>query len=638
MRYTMRLKKILAVLLVLVLHAGVFSASAAYDMPYYIEVDITNQIVTIFNTRDNSIARQMLTSSGMNDCTPKGTFYMIEKGRVTERTPWTYFEHYQCWVKYASRIYLGYMFHSLPFAKKDDSTMMEKELSEFGLPTSHGCMRLRVEDAKFIAENCLVGTRVTIYKDTAKKDDLRKLLYISSYTGEDGMSYAEFLGYSEDALGSGASGVEVQDLQTRLSDLGYYGSEINGKYDTDTIAAVKKVQQDLGLAQNGITTPELQEVLFSDAAPVSAGEIPLEIGRSGPVVEKLQRALTTLGCYSGEIHGIYDVGVSDAVKLFQGACGYLADGIASAELQHCIYSQIAELEKTFGADNIPAAEIAAEEVTMAELDSRNNIIIRSQASTKGANLGKLTDGDVMLVNEVKGDWASISTGGVNGFVMKKYLKPFQQQNVVLKYASDAGSYAIGHTMAEYAAGERSVADEFAAYYASEQYLNAAVETVDYVTVNTGSDEVKLNLRATPDSEGEVLAQVPNGISLRALETENGYTKVGFDEQIGYLLNDYLTSWQGSADEVVSTEQEEEDDTAALMAEKDGGTIQAVVIRGDKNDMVGVYKEPSADADRLGRLEAGKQVTVISVSGGWALIEYKGKQGYMSDENLQFELL
>lgn len=632
----MHLKKFVATLLVLVMVLCCFSASAAYNMPYYIEVDLTNQIVTVFNTRDDSIARQMLTSSGKNDCTPKGTFYMTEKGRVSERTAWTYFEQYECWVKYASRIYLGYMFHSLPFSKKDDSTMMEKELSEFGMPTSHGCMRLRVEDAQFIAENCLVGTRVTIYKDTAKKEDLRKLLYISSYTGENGMSYAEFLGYSQDALGSGASGVEVEDLQSRLVDLGYYGSEITGKYDTDTIAAVKKAQQDLGLAQNGITTPELKEVLFSDAAPISAGEIDLDIGSSGPVVKKLQSALKTLGCYEGELHSIYDVGVADAVRLFQSACGYKADGVASALLQQCIYHQLTQLEETFGADSIPEAQIESEEVTMASLNSENNIIIRSQPSTNGKNLGKLTNGETMLVNGVNGDWAAITTGGVSGYVMKKYLEPFQQQNVVLRFGE---SYSIGHTMAEYAAGQLSVANEFTAYLLSGQYTNSAVETVDYVTVNTGSDDVRLNLRAQPDSSAEVLAEVPNGTSLRALETVNGYTKVGFDEQIGYLLGDYLTYWQGGADEVVSTEQQEDDaETIALMMEASGETIQAVVIRGGSKDRVGVYDAGSDDANRTGWIDVGVQVTVISVKDGWALIEYKGKQGYMSDENLQFELL
>ena len=188
------------------------------------------------------------------------------------------------------------MFHSLPFAEKDESTMIPEMLEEFGMPTSHGCMRLRVDDARFIAKECLVGTRVKIYKSDTKQEDLRQLLLISSYTGEDGMSYAEFLGYSEDALGNGSSGTEVSDLQCRLMDLGYFEGEADGRYGTSTIAGVKHVQQDLGRAQNGITTPELQEVLFSEDAPVSAGQAALTEGRSGPVVKKLQTALQGVGC------------------------------------------------------------------------------------------------------------------------------------------------------------------------------------------------------------------------------------------------------------------------------------------------------------------------------------------------------
>ena len=39
-------------------------AKTKYKMPYYITVDLTNQIVTVYNTADDSIARQMLCSSG----------------------------------------------------------------------------------------------------------------------------------------------------------------------------------------------------------------------------------------------------------------------------------------------------------------------------------------------------------------------------------------------------------------------------------------------------------------------------------------------------------------------------------------------------------------------------------------------
>ncbi len=86
----MLLKKMIAAMMALLILLGSIPAMAGnmasgYDMPYYIGVDLTNQIVTVYNTADDTIARQMLTSSGMNDCTPNGTFYLTEKGRAAER-------------------------------------------------------------------------------------------------------------------------------------------------------------------------------------------------------------------------------------------------------------------------------------------------------------------------------------------------------------------------------------------------------------------------------------------------------------------------------------------------------------------------------------------------------------------------
>lgn len=639
----MCLKKLIAAVLALMLLAAAVPAmagtmEAGYNMPYYIGVDVTNQIVTIYNTADDTIARQMLTSSGMNDCTPNGTFYLTEKGRVAERGEWLWLGQYDCFVKYATRIYLGYMFHSLPFDKKDESTMQEEALRDFGMPTSHGCMRLRVDDARFIAKECLEGTLVKIYKSEEKTEELRQLLLISSYTGEDGMTYNEFLGYSEDALGRGSGGTEVADLQYRLADLGYYEGDLGGRYDTDTIAAVKHVQRDLGLAQSGITTPELQEVLFSADAPISHGQITLREGRSGPVVKKLQSALQTMGVYEGEIDSVYDVDVTNAVKAFQAACGYVTDGVATAEVQQALYHQVEKLEETFGAGSVPKPEITTEEIHMATLVSENNIIVRSQPDTDSKNLGKLTNGDRVVLNASKGDWSSITVGTNDGFVMNKYLQPYNDYNVIVKFAADGKSYQLGHTMEEYKAGAVKAADEFSVYYASEQFVSSADEKVDYVTVNTGSDGVNLNLRATPSGDGEILAEVPNGTSMRSLAVENGYTKVGFDEKIGYLLNDYLTTWQGGVGEIESTEVEEESYVDQL--DTDSGEIRAVVVLAGKDEVVEAYKEPSEDSKVVGKLEVGVTVDVVKIDSetGWVLVRHKKNEGYVQDTHLQFQLM
>ncbi len=624
----MMIKRITAVLVCLVLLlsvAGNASADSAYDMPYYIEVDIVNQIVTVYNTSDGSIARQMLTSSGMNNSTPIGTFYMIEKGRASERGEWTWFQQYHCYVKYATRIYRGYMFHSLPFEEKDESTMMADAVEQFGTPTSHGCMRLRVDDARFIAKECLVGTMVRIFDDGEPDEELRQLLMVSSYTGEDGMTYSEFLGYSEDSLSRGTAGTEVSDLQYRLIDLGYFDAEPDGRYGTETIAAVKRLQSDLGVTQSGVVSSELKDVIYSDDAPVSSGLIDLQEGRSGPVVKKLQEALQTLGLYSGDMDSIYDVEVSDAVRLFQEACGYVADGCASAEIQQAIYYQLDKVNESVG--DAPQLELVQEEIQMAQLSSDGiNIIVREGPSTDSASVGKLRDGETMQVLGVEGDWVHISKDSASGYVLSKYLTALTQYNVVLKYSGNGAEYSIGHTTAEYQAGAQNFADEFSKYYTAESSSDdTTAESVSYVTVNTGSDDVSLNLRAEPSGEGEVLAKVPNGTSLRVISAEDGWTKVGYDETIGYLLNDYLSFSDGT----------EVDD-----GEEAGEQILADVLRNDDGSEAVLYDAGSDDANSLGTIAAGTQVEVLEIVEGdnWVLVSCQGQQGYMKDVNLQFELM
>lgn len=635
----MRLKKLLTALLALMLCACA-PACAEYDMPYYIGVDLTNQIVTIYRTEDDVIVRQMLCSSGMNDSTPTGTFYLTPKGRLSERGEWTWFRQYRCWVKFATRIYQGYMFHSLPFEEKDESTMIEQSVEEFGLPASHGCMRLRVDDARFIAKECLEGTKVVIYKNEVKEEELRELLLISSYDSAEGLTYSEFLGYSEDDLSRGCAGTEVSDLQHRLIDLGYYDGEAHGRYDNDTIAAVKHVQQDLGVARSGIATQELLEVLYSEDAPVSTGQATLTEGRSGPVVKRLQGALKALGVYEGELDSVYDLDVSEALRLFQGACGYDVDGVATPELQQAVYYQLKRLEEIFGAEASPRAEIVREEIPMARLESKANIIIREKPDTESDNLGKLRNGDSMMLNGVEGNWAAISVGSINGYVLKKYLKPYTQDNVVLKYSGANGeNHQIGHTMAEYRAGAESFAEEFSALRASGEFAGVAAEPVDYATVATGSDDVRLNLRSQPDGAAEVLAELPNGTSLRVLSRENGWTKVGYDEKIGYLMDDYLSFWEGSVDDMESTEAPRESAASQLEFEEDGEPIQAVVVCAGADDRASVYEAGSEDAKVLGSLPAGTQVEVVEVAAedDWIKIRYREREGYMMDANLQFQL-
>ena len=227
-------------LAVAVVSLPVLQQTAAAESAYYIDVDITNQYVTVYRRSDNAIVRQMICSTGASgSSTPIGTFVMPNKRYSSERTEW-YFTM-DVYVKYPSRIYKGILFHSVPFSSRNDATLQWSEYNKLGSPASHGCIRLRVDDSKWIADNCPPGTVVYIYRSGARNDIVRSvLLEVGSYSIDLGLSYNQFIGLSDDpdTLDRASSGPEVQELQSLLLSLGFFTGTPNGTYDTITIQAV----------------------------------------------------------------------------------------------------------------------------------------------------------------------------------------------------------------------------------------------------------------------------------------------------------------------------------------------------------------------------------------------------------------
>ncbi len=609
----------LVLALVMLMAALPVDALAAYNMPYYIEVDITNQIVTIFNSADGTVARQMLTSSGANGATPLGNYKLYGKARDDERSEWRYLSKYRAWVHYATRIEGPYLFHSFPYDAKDESTIQQDTVETFGYPTSHGCMRLRTEDAKFIAEKCLRGTAVKIYESGKKDPSLHALLLKASYTGENGMTYAEFQGISEDELGRGSSGSEVMDLQHRLGDLGYYEGEPDGKYDAKTATAVAEAQEDMGLEVTGACTDELMEMLFSEDSPISDEYVTVEEGRSGPAVEKMQQALTDICLYNGDLDGIYDIDVIEAVKKFQFACGYQPNGVATPEMQQALYYQVDKLNELFGEGNIPQPEIVEEEVNMAKVKAEVKIRVREKASTESRELGKLSDGDTVMVLSTDSRWAKIFVHNTTGYMYKKYLEPYTETNSVLKFSANGTEYTIGHTMEEFAQGAKRFSEEFKAIL-EEQKKAESVKKITIATINTGSDDIMLNLRAEANGESQVMQQIPNGTALRVLEQGEEWTRISYAGSTGFLMNQYLEFSEGTEDDL----------------EGDARYLKMIPAKVASQSGSGgkVYEAASKDAKVLGSLKNGTELDAVGAEGDWIKISYEGKEGYMLKKDLQ----
>jgi len=151
--------RILCVALIL----GIFilitpTTEAETSYPYLIKVNRKQCVVTIYEKDEdgkyNIPVKAMLCSPGWD--TPIGTFKTPEKYR------WRLLMG-DVWGQYSTRINKGVLFHSVWYYEKDPSTLANAQFNKLGSVCSHGCVRLNVKDAKWIYDNCPVGTTVTIY-------------------------------------------------------------------------------------------------------------------------------------------------------------------------------------------------------------------------------------------------------------------------------------------------------------------------------------------------------------------------------------------------------------------------------------------------------------------------------------------
>lgn len=623
----MKLRRILSALLIAAMLC-ISAPALAYSMPYYITVDISSQIVTVYRTSDGGVARQMLCSTGKRGNTPIGVFTLPKNRRAAERSKWMYLSPYACYVKYATRITGSILFHSLPYDQTKDSTLQLNTVKTFGTPSSHGCVRLLDDDAKFIAENCLAGTKVKIFKSGDAQEDLRELLYQSSYTGEGGVSYDDFMGIPDDptTMGRFSTGQEVSDLQHRLRALGFYADEITGEYRTSTINAVKQVQAALNLEQNGQTTEELKALLFSSGAP-TAMNVALQEGSSGPAVRNLQTNLAALKLYEGDVDGVYDVEVMEAVRVFQRAYGYEVDGMASSELQKAVLYETGRLAELYGEDAAYRCEVATDTISMVRVRATTGIRVRSEPNTKSEALARVTDGVSLALLEAQDGWSKVSSGGNVGYIKNDYLEPFTQETAYLRYtcAGNDQVYTIGRTREEDLVNAAFPAEVFAEYLASGGALDDYGGIVDYATVNTRQEGLKLNLRESDSKDSNVLAELENGTELRVLLRNAEWALVVWEEQSGYLLGEYLDFWTGPADYL----------DAAESADASEADVEQFASAQGLAGVAVVYDMDSDDAEELGALPNGTVLKIVRADDDWSLVELDGNQGYMHTDDLEF---
>lgn len=138
------------------------------EYPYFIEVDKTNQVITVFTTsssgRYDKPVRVMLCSTAQNPKKFPAGYWKLKADRTTSRNVWRTMQSHGAplYAQYATQITGHFLFHSVPYTDTKKDALDKNRFAKLGTPDSGGCIRLTVENAKWISENCKAGTTVHI--------------------------------------------------------------------------------------------------------------------------------------------------------------------------------------------------------------------------------------------------------------------------------------------------------------------------------------------------------------------------------------------------------------------------------------------------------------------------------------------
>ncbi len=434
----MQFRRFFCALLALCLLAAAvpaFDLTARAASPYYVEVDLTNQIVTVYdngNVSESGIVRQMICSSGKASTpTPKGTFTLPKKSRASERSEWYYFASSRCYAKWATRINGGILFHSILFnSKKGKPT--STSVNALGTKASHGCVRLKIEDAYWIAMNVPAGTKVKIF-DGKKNSALHKLILKKTFS-RDSQTYDSYLGRAPsdpNLLGRYSNSENVRALQNRLAALGFHDGATNGYFDAVTVASVKRFQAAIGAAATGsiYIGGDDWNRLFAGDAPLSTFAT-LSQGEQGPAVQALQQALKDCKMYDGPVDGNFDAATADAVRRYQAGFGFVANGAAATAMQDDALRRAADLRQQFGDAEYRLVE-TSNPILLARVKPRT-LYMRKKKSTRAKTVKKLKKNKAVRVLR-RGSWCLVQSGSKVGYVQKRYLKFYYGSETVLTY-------------------------------------------------------------------------------------------------------------------------------------------------------------------------------------------------------------
>ena len=250
-------------------------------VPFAMTVDVTNQATIVYGRDENGEytvpVRRMICSTGTK-ANPSDVGDWVLNGRHAK---WCVFPTWgNSYARYWTRINASIAFHSVIYTAVSLDAMKTSSYKALGSRASHGCIRLTVEDAKWVYENIGAGTVVSIREDLPADPELREALRLPKLKKGTSIPVEtplptpepEYDAEKQPELGNrrlrkGSEGPEVFWVQTRLTELGYYHGYVGGVMLGGTVNAVKAFQKDIGVYASGEVNQKILDAMVSRPQP-----------------------------------------------------------------------------------------------------------------------------------------------------------------------------------------------------------------------------------------------------------------------------------------------------------------------------------------------------------------------------------
>ena len=220
-----------------------------------------------------------------------------------------------------------------------------------------------------------------------------------------------------------------------------------------------------------------------------------------------------------------------------------------------------------------------EKGTIKVSDSLN---VRSGAGTSYSVVGSLKNGTSVEIVETSGNWYKIKYGNDYGYVSKDYVTLNSSSNSNTGNTSNSGSTN-----------------------------NTPATSTTKGTVKVSDS---LNVRGGAGTSYSVIGSLKNGTSVEIVETSGNWYKIKYGNGYGYVSKDYITLQNRSIAENTITKE---------------GTVVTVALK--------VRESNNFDSNVIGTIAMGQKVSVIEDDNEWGKISYKGIDGYILNEYIDFNI-